>query len=59
MVRYDRGTENSKLAFLQPFLRRNNCSDGLAGVASFQYGKSASNQTYFHKNYTNTSNARE
>lgn len=43
IVRSDRGTENSKIAFLQPFLRRNG-QDTLAGEGSFQYGRSASNQ---------------
>ena len=44
IVRSDRGTDNSKVAFLQPFLRRNN-PDQLAGEHSFQYGRFASNQT--------------
>ena len=43
IVRTDRGTENTKVAFLQPILRRNGL-DSLAGDKSFQFGKSASNQ---------------
>ena len=43
IVRSDRGTENSTVAFLQAFLRRNP-QDQLAGALSFQYGRSASNQ---------------
>ena len=35
IVRGDRGTENSRLAFLQPFLRRNHV-DRLAGINCFQ-----------------------
>ena len=45
-MRCDRGTENSRIAYLQPFLRRD-CHDQLAGSASFQYGRSASNQASF------------
>ena len=43
MVRGDRGVENSTVAFMQPFLRRNG-TDGLSDQNSFQYGRSASNQ---------------
>ena len=43
ILRADRGTENSRIAYIQPFLRRN-CHDSLAGASSFQYGRSASNQ---------------
>ena len=43
MLRSDLGTENSMLAYFQPFLRRD-CSDRLAGTKSFRYGKSVSNQ---------------
>jgi len=43
LLRSDRGSDNAKVAFLQPFLRRNG-QDGLAGENSFQYGKSVSNQ---------------
>ena len=43
ITRCDRGTENSRVAFLQPFLRRNGL-DALAKENSFQYGRSASNQ---------------
>ena len=40
IVRSDRGTENSRIAYLQPFLHRN----GSGVDSSFQYGKSSSNQ---------------
>ena len=40
IVRGDRGTENSRIAYLQPFLRKN----GEGADNSFQYGRSASNQ---------------
>ena len=43
IVRSDRGTENCKIAYLQPFLRRAG-QDELSGERSFQYGKSSSNQ---------------
>ena len=43
LLRGDRGSENAKVIFLQPFLRRNG-QDGLAGENSFQYGRSVSNQ---------------
>ncbi len=43
LLRCDLGTENSKLAYLQPFLRRNG-TDPLAGEHSFRYGRSVSNQ---------------
>ena len=43
LVRADRGPENAKVAFLQPFLRQRE-QDGLAGEKSFQFGKSVSNQ---------------
>ena len=36
MVHGDRGVENSTVAFMQPFLRRN----GLSDQNSFQYGRS-------------------
>ena len=39
LVRADRGTENAKVAYLHPFLRRD-----IAGTSSFQYGRSVSNQ---------------
>ena len=43
VMRTDRGTENSIIAFVQPALR---CfhQDDLAGEKSFHYGKSTSNQ---------------
>ena len=40
ILRADRGSENSRIAYLQPFLRRN----GSGADNSFQYGRSASNQ---------------
>ena len=43
MLRCDPGTENSKIAFIQPFLHRNG-HDRFSGEASFRYGKSVSNQ---------------
>lgn len=43
LVRADKGTENARVAFLQPFLRRDG-TDSLAGVNSFRYGKSVNNQ---------------
>lgn len=43
LVRADKGTENARVAYLQPFLRRND-TDTLAGNASFRYGKSVNNQ---------------
>ena len=43
IVRGDRGTENSRIAYLQPFLRRN----GSGADNSFQYGRSASNQVCY------------
>lgn len=45
-VHADGGTENSKIAYLLPFLRRND-ADSLAGSNSFQYSISASNQVFF------------
>lgn len=47
IVRVDRGSENSRIAFLQPFLRRNG-RDSFAGTGSFQYGRSASNQVHYN-----------
>ena len=43
VVRCDRGTENTKVAYLQPFLRRKG-RDQHAGIKSFRYGRSVSNQ---------------
>ena len=43
ILRSDCGTENTHIAFLQPFLRRNH-ADCFSGSASFRYGKSVSNQ---------------
>ena len=43
LVRCDLGTENTTVAFLQPFLRSSG-HDEFAGVNSFMYGKSSSNQ---------------
>lgn len=39
----DRGTENTKIAFMQPFLRRHG-TDSLSGEKSFRYGRSVHNQ---------------
>lgn len=43
ILRCDLGTENTHVAFLQPFLRRNG-TDCFSGEHSFRYGKSVSNQ---------------
>ncbi len=43
VLRVDCGTENSRLAFVQPFLQRHG-EDCFADTASFRYGKSVSNQ---------------
>ena len=43
ILKCDCGTENTTLAFVHPFLRRNG-SDCFAGEYSFRYGKSVSNQ---------------
>lgn len=43
LVRTDRGTENTKIAFMQPFLRRHG-TDTLSGENSFRYGRSVHNQ---------------
>lgn len=42
MVRADKGTENAKVSFLQPFLRYQG-TDG-HDVNSFHYGRSVNNQ---------------
>lgn len=43
LLRADCGTENTNLAFIQPFLRRNHI-DCFCGSDSFRYGKSVTNQ---------------
>lgn len=43
LMRVDRGTENSIIAFVQPTLRSQH-SDDLSGENSFRYGRSSSNQ---------------
>ena len=43
ILRSDCGTENTHIAFLQPYLRRNH-TDCFSGLASYRYGKSVSNQ---------------
>lgn len=43
VLRCDLGTENTNLAFIQPFLRSSD-NDEFAGVKSFVYGKSTANQ---------------
>ena len=40
----DFGTENSTLAFMQPFHWRMGGGDHLSGSASFRYGRSTTNQ---------------
>lgn len=47
ILRSDKGTENAKVAYLQPFLRRHG-QDQLAGNQSVQYGRSASNQVIYN-----------
>ena len=42
-MRADRGTENTNIAFLQPFLRDDG-NDNFAKEKSFMYGRSTSNQ---------------
>ena len=43
ILRADRGTENTNIAFLQPFLRDQGV-DSFAKEKSFMYGRSTSNQ---------------
>ena len=43
ILRTDRGTENTNIAFLQPFLRDQH-DDPFAKEKSFMYGRSTSNQ---------------
>ena len=43
ILRADRGTENTNIAFLQPFLRDGG-NDDFAKEKSFMYGRSTSNQ---------------
>ena len=45
IIRCDLETENSTIAYLQPYLRRN-CSDS-AREMSFRYGRSVSNQVCY------------
>ena len=49
LVRADRGSENAKIAFMQPFLRRHG-TDSLSGEKSFRYGKSVHNQVIANYN---------
>ena len=51
MVRADRGTENSEIAFIHSTLRSVH-SDEFAGEKSFRYGRSTSNQVLFEINAT-------
>jgi len=44
VVRCDMGSENTTIAYLQPFLRRHGRDS--AAERSFRYGKSVSNQVY-------------
>ena len=46
ILRTDRGTENTNLAFLQPFLRDGD--DEFAKEKSFMYGRSTSNRIEFN-----------
>ena len=43
LLRCDCGTENGKLAQLQPLFKYNDM-DSMSGIRSFMYGKSVSNQ---------------
>ena len=43
LIRTDRGTENSIVAFLQPSFRHAH-ADSFGGEQSFQYGRSSANQ---------------
>ena len=48
VLRTDRGTENTHIAFIQPTFRH--CDpDDLAGINSHRYGRSTSNQVCFHR----------
>ena len=47
IIRADRGTENSIVAFLQPALRHHHL-DNLAREKSFQYGRSSANQVHVY-----------
>ena len=46
-LRCDLGTENTTLAFIQPYLRQLG-SDNFAGEKSFRYGRSTSNQARYY-----------
>ena len=48
ILRADRGTENSIVAFLQPTFRHAG-SDIFTGEKSFQYGRSSANQVCVRK----------
>ena len=48
LIAADLGSENSRIAYLQPFLRRNG-TDTFAGGESFRYGKSVHNQVYYYE----------
>ena len=47
VLRCDLGTENTTLAFIQPYLRQRG-RDSFAGENSFRYGRSTSNQARYH-----------
>ena len=46
IVRADCGTENTNVAFIQPFLRHNH-GDCFSGALSFRYGSSVTNQVSY------------
>ena len=50
IIRADRGTENSIVAFFQPALRHHHL-DNLAREKSFQYGRSSANQVCYSSYY--------
>jgi len=53
ILRCDFGTENSTLAFMQPFLRRMG-GDHFSGSASFRYGRSTTSQVVIVKDWRHT-----
>ncbi len=44
LVRADKGVENAKVSFLQPFLRHQSTNGCDSGKNCFHYGKSVNNQ---------------
>ena len=52
ILRTDCGTENTNLAFIQPYLRRSH-GDCFSGTESFRYGRSVSNQVCHNRIFKN------